>query len=93
MSSSQFSMKIPEELKISLVALSEISHRSQSYLATKAIAEYITRNEWKIKALHEAKLEADKGIFISQNAMESWVNSLDLNNKLPVLKPDIVSHI
>jgi len=89
MSNTQFSMRIPEELKVSLQALSEFSHRSQSYLATKAISEYVNRNEWKLKALHEAKIEADKGVFISQNAMESWVNSLGTDNELSAPKPDI----
>ena len=89
MATTQFSMRISEELKAKLQILSEVSHRSQSYLGTKAIEEYINRNEWKLKSLQEAKQEADKGVFISQDAMELWVDSLGTENELTAPTPDI----
>ncbi|NOQ34519.1 MAG: hypothetical protein GQ569_01315 [Methylococcaceae bacterium] len=42
-----------------------------------------------MKALQTAKEEADKGVFISQDAMESWVNSLGTENELTAPTPDI----
>ncbi|TXL15843.1 CopG family transcriptional regulator [Methylococcaceae bacterium HT4] len=68
-------MRIPEELKTSLKEMSALSHRSQSQIAIKAIAEYVNRNEWKMKAIQEAKKQADKGEFISHAATETWLDS------------------
>lgn len=82
MPNTQLSIQIPKELKRNLKNISDISYRSESYLVTKAVAEYIARNEWKIKALKKAKAEADKGFFISQEAMEAWVNSIGTDNEL-----------
>ncbi|TXL20824.1 CopG family transcriptional regulator [Methylococcaceae bacterium HT5] len=75
MTTTAFSMRIPEELKTSLKEMSALSHRSQSQIAIKAIAEYVNRNEWKMKAIQEAKKQADKGEFISHAATETWLDS------------------
>lgn len=89
MTTSQFSMRLSIDLKQSLEAISEISHRSKSQIATKAIAEYVERNEWKLKALKKAKEEADKGIFVSQKAIIDWLDSWDSENELVAPDADI----
>ena len=90
MTTSILSVRLSNDLKNQLDLLSKSCDRPNSYLATKAIQEYINRNAWKIKTLQEAKQEADKGIFISQAAMEDWVNSLGSENELPSPTPDII---
>lgn len=89
MTTTQFSMRISDDLKKSLETISKISHRSQSQIATKAIAEYIARNEWKLKAIQEAKNEADKGVFVSQEAIIDWLDSWDSENELPAPEADV----
>ncbi len=89
MAMTQFSMRLPEELKSSLKEISKLSHRSQSQIATKAIAEYVEKNEWKMKAIAEAVEEADKGIFISHGKIDSWLDSWGSENELPAPTPDI----
>jgi predicted transcriptional regulator len=89
MAMTQFSMRLPEGLKNSLKEISGISHRSQSQIATRAIAEYVERNEWKIKAIAKAKKEAEKGVFISHGSMEAWVDSIGTENELQPPKADI----
>lgn len=89
MATTQFSMRIPDELKKSLEVISQISHRSQSQIATKALSEYVQRNEWKLKAIQEAKKEANKGVFISQEAISDWLDSWGTENELEAPEPDI----
>lgn len=89
MTTTQFSMRISDDLKKSLETISKISHRSQSQIASKAIAEYIARNEWKLKAIQEAKNEADKGVFVSQEAIIDWLDSWDSENELPAPEADV----
>jgi predicted transcriptional regulator len=92
MATTQFSMRLSDDLKQSLEAISKISHRSQSQIATKAIAEYVGKNEWRLKALQEAKKEADKGVFVSQEAIIDWLESWGSDNELPAPKADMFPH-
>ncbi|MCP4041141.1 MAG: ribbon-helix-helix protein, CopG family [Gammaproteobacteria bacterium] len=89
MTNSVLSIRVPEELKAQLDSLSEATSRSKSYIAVEALSEYVRRNAWKVKEIQEALKEADKGVFISQEAMAKWVDSLGTNNELPPPKPDV----
>lgn len=89
MTTTQFSMRLSDELKKSLETISKISHRSQSQIATKAIAEYVERNEWKLKAIQEAKIEADKGVFVSQETIIDWLDSWGGENEPRAPEVDI----
>ena len=89
MPSTPFSIRLTDELRESLANISKISQRSQSQIAAKAIAEYVARNEWKLKAIQEAKLEADKGVFISEEATLNWLDSWGTDNELQTPSADI----
>ncbi len=89
MSKTVLSVRVPEELKDQLDFLAKATRRSKAFLAEEAIADYIKRNAWKAKELQEALLEADKGVFISHDAMISWVDSLGSEKELSPPKPDI----
>ena len=43
----------------------------------------------KRAAIREAVLEADKGIFISQDKMDAWVSSWGTDSEYPLPEPDI----
>ena len=89
MASAQFSIRIPEKLKSSLEQISKISHRSQSQIAVKAIAEYVEKNEWRMKAIGNTKNEADKGVFVSQESINAWLDSWGTENELSAPEADI----
>lgn len=88
MSSSIISVRVPEELKKQLEALSGATHRSKSYLAAKALEEYLERNAWKAEQLQEAAKEADKGVFVSGQAVNQWLESWGTDNETQVPKAD-----
>jgi len=89
MSNTPFSIRLPNDLRESLANISRISHRSQSQIAAKAIAEYVDRNEWKLKAIQEAKCEADKGVFVSQEATLGWLDTWGTDQESEAPSPDI----
>jgi len=89
MATSQFSLRLPEELKHSLLEMSKLAHRSQSQIAVRAITEYVERNEWKMKALQDAKQEADKGVFVSHESIDGWLDSWGTDNELPAPEADV----
>ena len=56
---------------------------------SKMITNVTEHNAWKIGALKRAKSEAEKGEFISHQAMGEWVNSLGTKNELSAPDADI----
>ncbi len=89
MASTPFSIRLPDDLRESLAAFSQLSQRSQSQIAAKAIAEYVAKNEWKLKAIQEAKREAEQGVFVSQAATLEWLDSWGTDHEGEAPTPDI----
>ncbi|MGH6841189.1 MAG: CopG family ribbon-helix-helix protein [Methylocella sp.] len=89
MPSSVLSVRVPEELKKQLEYLSRATKRSKAYLATEALADFVKKNAWKAKELHAAIDETNKGEFISNAAMVSWVEALGTGKEAAPPKPDI----
>lgn len=52
-------IRLSENTLSRLADLARSTERSKSYLATKAIEEFIAAQEWQIKAIEEAVEEAD----------------------------------
>ena len=59
-------VRIPVPVKNRLEELSLSTERSKAYLAARAIEEYLDNNEWQVKQINEAVIEADstKAVFI-----------------------------
>jgi predicted transcriptional regulator len=89
MASTVLSVRVPEELKEQLDYLSRSTKRSKAYLAAEALTDYVKKNAWRAKELHEAIREADKGVFISHEAMLAWADALGTDREVPPPKPDI----
>ena len=89
MASKPFSIRLPDDLRESLAAFSQLSQRSQSHIAAKAIAEYVAKNEWKLKAIQVAKRAAEQGIFVSQAATLDWLATWGTDHEGEVPMPDI----
>jgi len=84
-----FSLRMDEDIKSRLEAEAKQRDRSASWIATKAIESYLYACEEKRHAIAKALSEADKGVFISSEAMNSWVDTwgTDMENNLP--EPEI----
>jgi predicted transcriptional regulator len=89
MPSTVLSVRIPEALKEQLDYLSRSTKRSKAYLAAEALDDYVKKNAWRARELHAALTEADKGVFISHEAMLAWADSLGSNKELAAPEPDI----
>jgi predicted transcriptional regulator len=89
MPSTVLSVRVPEALKEQLDYLSRSTKRSKAYLATEALDDYVRKNAWRAKELHAALAEADKGMFVSHEAMLAWADAMDSDNELAPPEPDI----
>jgi RHH-type rel operon transcriptional repressor/antitoxin RelB len=66
MASTVLSVRVPKKLKDQLEYLSRSSKRSKGYLTTEALGDYVKKNAWRAKELHEAIKEADKGVPVAR---------------------------
>jgi predicted transcriptional regulator len=89
MSTTPFSMRIDTDIKARLERRAELEDRSAGYIVQKAVSEYLDAKDYMIKCFREAEVEADKGIFISEQAMDVWVRSWDTDDELPPPEPDV----
>ena len=90
MPSTVLSVRVSDDLKEQLDDLSRATRRSKAYLAAEALGEYVKKNAWRAKELHTALAEADKGAFISHEAMLAWANSLGSKAELAAPTADIL---
>lgn len=89
MPNTAFSIRLTDELKQSLATISQLTHCSQSQIVAKAIADYVSRNEWKLKAIQAAKVEAENGVFVSQDATLAWLDSWGTDDETHAPDPDV----
>ena len=55
------SVRVPKAVAKRLARLAESTDRSMSYVAAEAIEEFVTLQEWQVKAIRQGLAEADKG--------------------------------
>ena len=84
-----FSLRLDAGIKSRLDQEARSADRSASYIAAKAIEAFLDTREAKRRAIEAAMAEADKGVFISQEAMTRWMDSWDTEHELPAPEPDV----
>ena len=89
MSPVPFSLRLDPQVKSRLDQEARNADRSASYLAAQAIEAFLNTREARRREIEAAVVEADKGVFISQEAMARWMDSWDTEHELPAPEPDI----
>ncbi|MCO6049441.1 hypothetical protein NGM99_06515 [Mesorhizobium sp. RP14(2022)] len=64
-------------------------HRAADDLVLAAIANYLDGQDHERDIIRARITEADKGIFVSEEAMTRWVDSWDTENELAPPEPDV----
>jgi predicted transcriptional regulator len=86
---STFSVRLPDDLRREVDEFAKASKRSRSFVVKEAVAAYMAEQRAYLAAIDEALKEADKGIFISGEAVDRWLASWGTDNELPMPEPDI----
>ncbi|KQV13985.1 hypothetical protein ASC97_12270 [Rhizobium sp. Root1203] len=69
------SFRVSDPLLRRLDKLAQVTRRDTSSLAQEAIADYLARQEAQMAAIDAAADAADKGDFVSHEAMSEWLGS------------------
>ena len=89
MATVQFSIRMDPDIKARFERLAKLEDRSAGYVAQQAIDAYVSRQENLLEVIRLAEIEADKGVFISDEKMDAWVNSWGTDEELAPPEPDI----
>ncbi len=92
MTADRMTMRLKPKLRSWLEQEAQRQDRSVSYIAASAIEEKMERSEAKARMIREAIEEADKGVFISEEKMTAWFESLGADHELPEPEPDVFLH-
>lgn len=84
MATSPYTLRLDENLRAALEKEAELEDRTASQLATRAIRDMIAAKQAKRAAIDAALAEAEAGRFISQDAMNDWIESWDSEAELPM---------
>ncbi len=57
-------VRVPKDVAKRLRALAQATDRSKSYVAAQAIEEFLTLQEWQVKAIRQGIAEANAGKLI-----------------------------
>ena len=72
--STTMTLRIEDSLKEQLEKLAKATHRTKSFLASEAIKNYISMNEWQINEIKEGLEDADRGEFASDEEVKAVFN-------------------
>ncbi|NOX74770.1 MAG: hypothetical protein GXP03_14510 [Alphaproteobacteria bacterium] len=84
-----FSMRIEEDLKADLKQEAKRVDRPASYLASRAISDYLARQKLERELLLGRMEEAEAGVFVSEDRVTAWVDSWFTDTELPRPEADI----
>ncbi len=73
-----FSLRLPKPMKDRLERLAEATERTQSYLCTQAIEEYLEAQAWQVETVQEALQKADspRARFVSHDDVTARIRNL-----------------
>ncbi|HMM64085.1 MAG: hypothetical protein WA975_11325 [Mesorhizobium sp.] len=83
------SLHVDAQLKERLDNEARLQNLSADDLAQRAIEDFLELQEREREILRERLAEADKGVFISGEAMHRWIESWGTDNELPPPEPDV----
>jgi predicted transcriptional regulator len=81
-----YTLRINADLKGKLDAQAALEKRSTAFILQQAAMEYLDKKEAFQNYVTRLETEADKGDFISEEAMSEWVNSWGRANELSMPK-------
>ncbi|MBZ5759065.1 MULTISPECIES: CopG family ribbon-helix-helix protein [Rhizobium] len=87
MADNKLFVDLSDDTKQRLDRLSKAIDRSATSITAEALELYLAQQEWQIAAVDEAVRRADRGGFVSHEAIMSWLGSWGTPGELPAPNP------
>ena len=89
MPTTPYTIRIDNELRQALELEAKLADQPAAQLAAQAVKSMVQTKTAKREAIEAALAEADAGRFISEDAMNLWMDSWGSTDELPMPEPDI----
>ena len=89
MASDRITIRVEPELKQWFEQQAKRKDRSVGYMVTQSMEQTKRSSEARDQMIRDAMAEADKGVFVSEEAVHKWMDSWDTENELPLPEPDV----
>ncbi len=89
MASDRITIRVEPELKQWFEQQAKRKDRSVGYMVTQSMEQTKRSSEARDQMIRDAMAEADKGVFVSEEAVHKWMDSWDAENELPFPAPDV----
>ncbi|MBP0616329.1 CopG family ribbon-helix-helix protein [Jiella mangrovi] len=89
MASGEFSISVEPDVKAALETEARLSNATEAQIAEQAITQYLAGRKLKREAVRHGLKEAEKGVFVSHEAVTNWVESWGTADELPPPEPDV----
>ena len=89
MASDRITIRVQPELKQWFEEQAKRKDRSLGYVVVQSMEQTKRSTEAHDQMIRDAMAEADKGVFVSQEAVHKWMDSWDSENELPLPEPDV----
>ena len=83
-------IRMDSELRAALEREARAEERSAAQLVNRAVRDMLTAKAEKRQAIAAAIAEADQGAFISEQALNAWMDAWDGDEEPPLPEPDIL---
>jgi predicted transcriptional regulator len=89
MAEDRITIRVEPELKQWFEQQAKRKDRSLGYMVVQSMEQTKRSTEARDQMIRDAMAEADKGVFVSQEAVHKWMDSWDTGNELPVPEPNV----
>jgi predicted transcriptional regulator len=89
MASDRITVRVEPELREWFEQQAKRKDRSLGYMVVQSMEQTKRSTEARDQMIRDAMAEADKGVFVSQEAVHKWMDSWDSENELPLPEPDV----
>ncbi len=89
MAGDRITIRVEPELKQWFEQQAKRNDRSVGYMVTQSMEQTKRASEARDQMIRDAMAEADKGVFVSQEAVHRWMDSWDTDKELPMPEPDV----
>jgi predicted transcriptional regulator len=88
-SATTFSVRLPADLRKAVDDYARATGRSRAFVIKEAVSGFMEEQEAYLTAIDEALIEAEKGVFVSGEAVFEWLESWGTDKVKPMPEPDI----
>lgn len=89
MANDRITIRVKPELKQWFEQQAKRKDRSLGYVVVQSMEQTKRSSQARDQMIRDAMAEADKGVFVSQEAVHKWMDSWDSDNELPLPEPDV----